>query len=105
MGADNGVMPPRSSFSVRALLVCVIMVFPGVAHAAVGDFVYSNRDGHLIIFRNPEGCYDTSASGEMWNETDSSAEVYALPNCNGELLLVLGPGKRTEVPGFRSVRF
>ncbi|WP_146134797.1 hypothetical protein [Actinopolyspora mortivallis] len=83
----------------------MLLVFPGVAHAAVGDFTYANRDGHLIIFRNPEGCYDTSASGEMWNETNSSAKVYALPNCEGEILLVLGPGKRADIPGFRSVHF
>ncbi|NYH79452.1 hypothetical protein FHR84_002790 [Actinopolyspora biskrensis] len=81
------------------------MAFPASAHAAVGDFTYSNRSGNLIIFRHPDGCYDTAASGSMWNETDAPARVFALPNCEGELLLELTPGERAEVPGFQSVRF
>ncbi|MEU8587294.1 hypothetical protein AB0C59_09870 [Streptomyces sp. NPDC048664] len=98
----------------RSLLVCAaaaalsLTVPPGTAHATSGFFLYTKQPRHIrYMLYEPldDVCYVLTGQGRTLNESDRTAQLYADPDCGGEVALSLPPDSGVLNASFTSVRF
>lgn len=98
------------ALAVLGTVAVLGVTFPQGAHAATGTFVYHTQPGNVTrTLTNPidGSCYPVGrqAEGQVNNNTDRRAVLYADKNCRLVVAEELDPGQWSSHSEFMSVQF
>ncbi|MFJ7423489.1 hypothetical protein ACIQXD_33520 [Streptomyces uncialis] len=98
------------ALAVLGAVAALGVTFPQSAHAATGNFVYHTQPGNVtrtLVDPMDGNCYPVGrqAQGQVANNTDRRAVLYADKNCRLVVAEELEPGQWTSHSEFMSVRF